>query len=277
MDIVTAFEELIHCDDADIDLARCALTFAQHRHANLDVPRFLARLDGFAESVTALSPSNTNEWLEALSSVLFVQGGFRGNTGDYYNPSNSYLNEVLDSRLGIPITLSLVYLETAWRAGCTVAPVSFPGHFVVRLEGDDSAPVFVDPFHGGHRVDKAGLRAQLQQIAGEAAANSVPMEAAVTAVSKREVLARMFRNLLGIYTSTEALEDALQIADFAVRLIPDGALERRTRGLLYWQVGHATAAMADLVAYRRLVPNADDASQIDQLLTEMNRDASHLN
>ena len=126
--------------------------------------------------------------------------------------------------------------------------------------------VFIDPFNDGRIVDTQDLREQLRRAMGDEAALNLPMQAAVKPTHKREVLARMFRNLVAIYSNADDMGNALEIADMAVRLAPEGPLERRARGLLYWHVGHASAAIEDLSLYRTLAPNTSDAKQVDELI-----------
>lgn len=266
MSISDEFEQCVTGPIEDIPLAEAALTFARHRYPNVDVEALIAQLDDWAVRAKSWGAVTGFEIAHALRETLATEAGFRGNEADYYNAENSYLNQVIERRIGIPISLSAVYLETAWRAGLEAAPVSFPTHFVIRV-GANTDAVYVDPFNDGRIVDTQDLREQLRRAMGDEAALNLPIHAAVQPANKREVLARMFRNLVAIYSNADDMSHALEVADMAVRLAPQGPLERRTRGLLYWHVGHAGAAVEDLSLYRALAPNTSDAEQVDALIT----------
>jgi regulator of sirC expression with transglutaminase-like and TPR domain len=268
------FTQLTSMDDESIVLAEAALVAARHRYPALDSAKYLGQLDDLAHDVQGLGPLSVDDWREALTHVLFARFDMKGNAQDYYDPRNSYLNDVLERRLGIPITLSVIYLEVAWRAGARVAPVSFPGHFLVRLYGSGKDELFVDPFNEGRALSTDDLHQQLRRTLGDDHASQVSLADAMSGVSKREVLARMFRNLVAIYAGNDDLGNALQVADLAVRLLPSGASEFRTRGLLYWRVGHASAAHADLTNYRQLAPAAPDGGEVDWLLARLATEAT---
>ena len=273
LSIADEFEQRVAGPAEDIPLAGAALTFARHRYPDIDVDAFTRKLDDWAARAKSWDAVTGFEVAHALRETLATEAGFRGNDADYYNAENSYLNRVIERRVGIPISLSVIYLETAWRAGLEAAPISFPTHFVIRV-GPNADPVadaaadavFIDPFNDGRIVDTQDLREQLRRAMGDEAALNLPMQAAVKPTHKREVLARMFRNLVAIYSNADDMGNALEIADMAVRLAPEGPLERRTRGLLYWHVGHASAAIEDLSLYRTLAPNTSDAKQVDELI-----------
>jgi regulator of sirC expression with transglutaminase-like and TPR domain len=174
--------------DADLDLAACALLIAELERPGLPADDYLRRLDQLARGVGERS-------VDAAARYLFVDHGFRGNADDYYDPRNSCLDQVIDRRLGIPITLSVVFLEVGWRLGLDVAGIGFPGHFLVRAR-EGGAERVLDPFRGGVTLDEEAQGLLLAQALGPRA---VLAPQHVRPVGKREILARMLNNLRGIY------------------------------------------------------------------------------
>jgi regulator of sirC expression with transglutaminase-like and TPR domain len=189
------FEHLANRADEDIDLAAAALLIAESEYPDLDVAHYLGMLDAMAETVRRRCPS-PERILAELSHYLFEELGFRGNDDDYYDPRNSYLNEVLDRRVGIPITLSLVLLEVGTRLGLELHGVSFPGHFLVRVGGAAASDQVIDPYHRGVALEKRELEDRLKQALGDGA-ELEPQHLQVA--SKKQVLTRMLNNLRGIY------------------------------------------------------------------------------
>lgn len=191
------FQHVASRPDDEIDLAAAALLVAEVEYPGLDVAHYLALLDGMADAVRKrASPPTRPLILQALNHHLYEELGFRGNEEDYYDPKNSFLNEVIDRRVGIPITLSVIYLEVGRRVGLALDGVSFPGHFLVQYRGDDDANVVIDPYHGGIVLEREELEDRLKRALGQ--------ETALTAehlqlASKRQILTRLLNNLRGIY------------------------------------------------------------------------------
>lgn len=259
-------------DDGDISLARGALDVARLRYPDVVDEPWLERLDELASQVRAHEPAPGEAGRIALNEVLFAGAGLSGNQSDYYNERNSYLNEVLERRIGIPITLCIIYLEVAWRAGLEAEPVAFPGHFLVRLLDGSAQGVVVDPFNAGRSLSRSDLAAQLRSAFGIEAASRIDLDDAVAPVPRREVLARMVRNLVAIHDRSGDEVALLAVAHLGVSLVPEGAHERRTRGLAYWKIGHRLAARADLERYLALAPDAPDAGQVTALLERLDDD-----
>jgi regulator of sirC expression with transglutaminase-like and TPR domain len=204
--------------DAEIPLAEGALLIAAEEYPGLDVPGWLARLDALGDRAGARigAGMDVEAAAGALGRLLFDEEGFRGNAEDYYDPRNSFLNEVLARRLGIPITLSLVYLEVAARAGVRGQGVGFPGHFLVRLERRGDARL-LDPFHGGRLLDDAGCRRLLKRVRGEAARLD-PRH--LEPVTTRQILVRMLNNLAEIYRTRRDFGRALAALERILLLDP---------------------------------------------------------
>jgi regulator of sirC expression with transglutaminase-like and TPR domain len=258
-----------------IPLAEAALAVALEEYPRLDPGRCLAVLDELAARAAARLPPgrSTADALRALRTVLFEEGGFRGNHEHYYDPRNSFLNEVLERRLGIPITLSIVYIEVAARIGVTVQGVAFPGHFLVKCAAG-GREVLIDPFHGGEVLSAEDAVARLQ---ARAPAHGEFDPRHLQAVGPRQILGRLLHNLKKIYV--EASDDlrALWTIDRLILLAPDDAAERRDRGLVCARLGHAAAAVRDLAAYLEATPAAPDRDEVAGLLAQLRGRASFLN
>ena len=200
---LTLFAHVVARPDDEIDLASAALLIAEDAYPGLDVAAYLARLDTLGQEAQALlldmsKPGDPLEVREAkvarVLELLYGTVGFRGNDADYYDPRNSYLNEVLDRRTGIPITLAVVVIEVLRRAGIEASGVGFPGHFLVRTSGP-RGPLFVDPF-AGQILTRESLRALHERVAGEA---RDPDPRLLEPVGARAILSRMLNNLRGIF------------------------------------------------------------------------------
>jgi regulator of sirC expression with transglutaminase-like and TPR domain len=233
-----------------IPLADAALLIAAEEYPGLDVPAYLARLDTMADQVreevdNAPSPRAA---ARILARFLHDDEGFHGNAADYYDPRNSFLNEVLDRRLGIPISLSIVYIEVARRLGLAVQGIGLPGHFMVRVV---ESGTYVDPFTGGTDLDDAACAARVRELYGEEFTFERSM---LAAHSNREILARVLRNLVEIYRSRDDARRALSAVDRIVLLLPESPRLRRERAALLTQMGEYRRALADLRELRRLQP-----------------------
>src|SRR5881396_777188 len=164
-----AFAALLDLPDGAIDLGHASLLIAREEYPDLDVHGYLERLDEMAREIRGRmkGTEGAKSQIAHLNRLLFEEMGFRGNREEYYDPRNSFLNDVLDRRIGIPITLSTVYLEVGRRIGCRLAGVAFPGHFMVRLMGRDAMPdVLIDPFNRGRILTEAECRALLLEMYG---------------------------------------------------------------------------------------------------------------
>lgn len=255
-----AFAQLVRQPDAAIDLAEATLLIAKEEYPDLDVTEYLARLDRMGADVgtSVGGRHDPHRLIAALGEYLFGQLGFRGNADHYYDPRNSFLNEVLDRRMGIPITLSAVYLEVGRRIGLRLQGVGMPGHFLVKYVGPDEELV-IDPFGGGGILSPADCQQILDRIFDGKLCFEPQM---LTAVGTRQILARMLTNLKAIYFNNQEYGKALSIADCLVILHPHAAGEIRDRGLLSFQVKRYAEASADLERYLRLAPQAEDSEVI---------------
>jgi len=243
-----------------IDLARAALAIAREDYPQLDEARYLRALDEFGQRVLRGLPAGASpeRRVGRLNAVLFHELGFAGNQGDYYDPRNSFLNEVIDRRSGIPISLSLVYLEVGRRCGLRVDGVAFPGHFLCKVSLDDGE-LIVDAFNRGQLLGLAELKRRFASAAGDAAHFDVRL---LRAARPKEILARMLQNLRSIYLDRDDLPRALSAVDRQLLLQPDDVRLLRDRARLCEQLGGAGAAAADLETVLDLDPNAADAAAL---------------
>ncbi|HEU5462893.1 MAG TPA: transglutaminase-like domain-containing protein, partial [Candidatus Binatia bacterium] len=260
------FRQTVERGADKIDLARAALTIALSDYPNLDIAGYLGRIDELAVEVTGCCSAGAGaaQQLAALNEVLFARHRFRGNSEDYYDPKNSFLNEVLDRRTGIPITLSILYIEVAQRVGLLLEGVGFPGHFLVRY-GRTGSAVFIDPFDRGALKSRADLTEMLAKLFGR------PVELTADCLrrcNKKEILRRMLGNLKAIYDKNSDLAKLLSVLDRIVILDPSAADDIRERARVYLRLECFAQARADLETYLRLAPDAADAQTVrDQLVS----------
>jgi regulator of sirC expression with transglutaminase-like and TPR domain len=245
--------------DAAIDLARAALVMARVEYPDLDPAAHLGRLDAVAANAPETCRTGADAArLQHLCRYLFEELGFAGNREDYYDPRNSLLNDVLERRLGIPITLSLVLMEVGRRVGLSIEGVGLPGHFIARLRSGGES-LMVDPFDAGAPLTAEACASLVERAAGQ----PVPLTgAAFAAVSKRAFLARMLTNLKGIYWRRKDWARAAAVADRLLVLDPGAAGERRDRGLARAQLGDLRRGLADWERYLAEQPAAPDAEQV---------------
>ena len=266
------FEALVAVPDSELDLARIALAIASDGYGDLDVDACLSQLDDLGQRVLGhAGPRATGEErLDALRVVLIDEEGFSGNAEAYYDPRNSFLNEVLARRTGIPITLSLLFLEVGWRVGLPLGPVSFPAHFLVAVNLD--LPRYIDPYNGGIELHDADLIARLMPMLGndvESAENYLPR--VIAASTRREMAKRLMRNLKGIYERQGDLEPLLRVCNRAVALDPADASALRDRGVALAKLECHRSACEDFSHYLRLAPDAPDAADVRRRI-EFSRD-----
>ncbi|MEG3436241.1 transglutaminase-like domain-containing protein [Pannus brasiliensis CCIBt3594] len=262
-----AFAREIQYPDPDIDLARAALQIARFEYPRLAIEPYLHRLDRMAEEVRERLPATRYplKVIQTINEYLFEELQFSGNTQDYYDPGNSYLNDVIDRRTGIPLTLSIVYLEIAKRLDFPMVGVGLPGHFIIRPNFDEVA-IFVDPFHRGEILFEEDCQERLSQIYQQ----PVKLEAHFLAtVTNHQILVRMLTNLKYIFLNRQRWEKTIQTIDLLLLLIPNHPIELRDRGLLFYRSGQLDRAKQDLGFYLALLPDARDADTIRQLLQEI--------
>ncbi len=258
-----------------IPLARGALLIAKEEYPDLDVEHYLDHLAalGRAAEGAVRDGANTVERVQLLSEFLFERTGFKGNREQYGDPRNSFLNQVLERRLGIPITLSVVYLEVGRRAGLNLYGVSFPSHFLVKAV-DQRGELIIDPFNGGAILDLDDLRARLNQIYGQ------PVElhpAMLKAASPRQILARMLRNLKAIYLSGADWPRALGALDRILTLEPRSVEEILERATLYERLECFSAALEDFQSFLTQAPEHPAADAAREAAVRLARQVARIN
>ncbi len=256
----------VSCPEDSLDFTRASLLVACQEYPQLDVDGYHARLAELGARFAARSCGAAPEdSVLLLSEFLFAEEGFRGNGDDFYDPRNSFLNEVLDRRMGIPISLSAIYLEVAQRAGLRACGVSFPGHFLVRVEGE-YAPMIVDPFHGGIRLTTQDCQDRLDHVFG---GRIVLKDEMLEPCSKRAMLVRLMRNLKGIYVKTGDHERALRTVELTLLVEPQSRPDRRDRGLILAAMDCYGLAADALEQYLELAPYASEAATLAEKVQEL--------
>jgi regulator of sirC expression with transglutaminase-like and TPR domain len=275
--------ELQHALSANpIDLAGVALTLAKLEYAGLDPARSIASLDRLGdrarERIARVAGGSTRARVAALNALLFDDEGFSGNYSHYDDFRNSYLNAVLERRLGIPITLALVYMEVARRARIDVQGIAFPGHFLMRVPLRGSSPdaeiagLVLDPFDGGAELDASSCRKLLGRHLGTT--DDPPLDPALLRpCTPRQMVARMLNNLKRTYLELHAFGRARRVTDLLLVVEPSGLSELRDRGLLALHLDDFAAALRDLEDYSRLRAWRDEGDQEerDQILDSIKR------
>jgi regulator of sirC expression with transglutaminase-like and TPR domain len=249
------------------DLASAALAIARVEYPSLDPKPYVQLLDRMGHEAAARMEGPRDSALRAFNEYLYDERGFSGNRERYDDPRNSFINEVLDRRTGIPISLAVIYLEVARRAGLRVDGINFPGHFLLRAPGvigSDTGTDFViiDPFHGGAQLSEYDCRQLLRQHVGDEAAFDTALLAPAT---RHEIVVRMLVNLKRLYVGMRSFPQARFISSLLLGIDPSAISELRDRGLLAYHLQDFSAALRDLEEYLRLVPKSGDAGDHDVL------------
>lgn len=268
---------LAKLDDEALPLLSTALLIARDEYPGLDADLYDTLVQSHVEHLRtevdaiALWPLK----MAAVNRHLFDELGYAGNHDEYYDPRNSYLNEVFERRLGNPISLAMVQMEVARRLGIPLDGVSFPGHFLVRLPVDDGLLV-MDPFNGGRPLGVDELRERARPHLGGELPDDRALLQILDPAPHRAILVRMLRNLHGVYADDEQWDRAARSADRILRLMPDQPEALRDRGLAYLHLEHRHGARQDLSRYLQLHPQARDAASIREQLVELSPDRSRM-
>jgi regulator of sirC expression with transglutaminase-like and TPR domain len=260
------FAALASQHENEIELDRAALLIAAEEYPALEVETYLRRLDDLAAQAQASVAGATDALTRAqvLSDFLASDLKFNGNREKYFDARNSFLNEVLDRRTGIPITLSVVYLEIARRLGIRLYGVGMPGHFLIKsVEADQE--IFIDPFHAGRLLTQDNCREMIEELYGGRLRFQPEFLAAVT---KRQILTRMLQNLKGIYSGLRDYPKTLAAIERLLLLNPGDSAEIRDRGGVYQAMGRYAESLADLQDYLRRQPQAEDAEKIKEMIQQ---------
>lgn len=261
------FQAEIYQPDDKINLAKAALFIAQTEYPNLDIEGYLTTLAEMANRLRDRLPESRYplKIVQTINSYLYEELGFSGNKNDYYNPRNSFLNDVIERRTGIPITLSLLYLEIAKHLDFPMVGIGMPGHFLIRPQFEDVG-IFVDAFNQGEILFPQDCEDLLSHIYQRPV---TIREEFLQPIDKPSFLARMLNNLKGIYLNQSQFEQALEIVEWLLLLFPDAPHERRDRGLISYQLGQFKQAIPDLRFYLNTLPQSPDAATLQQLLMQL--------
>lgn len=264
--------------DEEIPLFSTALLIARDEYPALDRADYETRLHDYTRRLSRLlrATDSAPAQLRCLNQFVFDELGFSGDNQDYYDPRNSYLNDVLDRRLGNPISLAVVQIELAQRLGVPLEGVSFPGHFLVRLPLDEGI-VVLDPFQKGRSLDAAELRRRARTHLDTHEIDDQYLARMLEPASHRAILARILRNLKAVYAEREQWDKALRCSDRLLTLDAHQPAEYRDRGNYYRALGHLRAAREDLRRYLALMPQAEDADAIGIALSELGTTLPRLN
>ncbi len=217
---------------------------------------------------------DTIQVIAAINYVLFVEEEFRGNDGDYYDPRNSFLNDVLERKLGIPISLAIVYMEVAQRIGFPLFGVGMPGHFLLKHYDVAGNETFIDPFHRGDILTRADCQARLDEIYS----GQIPLQPEfLHTVTRRQLLTRVLNNLRNIYTERRDFRRALVIVDLVLAIHPRSAEDMKQRATMRYALGQLRGAAEDFETYARMAPDASDADEMRQTALSLRRRLAMLN
>ena len=254
--------DLLGRKESPLELDRVSLEIARLEYPDLNAQHAIGELDRYALGIAerAQDLSDGERFVETANAYLFGEVGLRGNDEDYYNPDNSFLNRVIETKLGIPITLSVIYIEVARRLAKPVTGIGLPGHFLIRYDDGDYA-TFIDPYHGGVLLDEEGCcrLAQAESLEPEYLAP----------VDKRSIAMRMINNLRQIYFSRRDSFRAIRLLDLLIAADPAGAEEHKQRAVMLLQAKLIPAALASFRRYMELSPNAPDREQIQEQIRNL--------
>lgn len=253
--------------DPDVDLARAALLVAMEEYPQLPVERYLARLEQLAEEAKDRLDEEGAPLvvLREVLATLYERHGFLGNRDAYYDPRNSFLSDVLDRGLGIPLTLGLVLLEVGWRLDLPVEGVNFPGHFLVRYRGE-SLDLLVDPFDGG----RIRFQDQAQELLDRVYGGMVRVQDSfLEPATRKEMLHRLLTNLKSVYLNIDDHERALAVVERLLLLRPSAPHELRDRGMILARLGRSDEAVEELRSYLDHAPRAADAPRVREVIDDL--------
>lgn len=256
--------------DETVPLLETALLIARDEYPDLDADLYDTLVQSHAEhlrhEIDTIEPWPLK--MAAINRHLFDELGYTGNHDEYYDPRNSYLNQVFERRLGNPVSLAMVQIEVARRLGVPLDGVSFPGHFLVRLPVDDGLLV-MDPFNGGRPLGVDELRERAKPHLGGDMPDDAALLHILNPASPRAILVRTLRNLHGVYAERDEWDRAARSADRVLKLTPDQPDALRDRGLAYLKMDYKAGALRDLARYLQLVPEANDAAAMREQLVEL--------
>ncbi len=269
------FERLVQVPEADVPLDEAALVIASDEYPELDVAFYLQQLDDMAETLRARidDARNPHSTIAKLTAYLFDELNFRGNRAEYYDPRNSFLNDVIERRMGLPITLSVIVLAVARRLKLPIVGVGLPGHFLVKW-GDEENEIVFDPFHSGEILS----RSKIEQRVRESVNPTIPFQASwLDAVNSKYILIRMLSNLKSVFLQQQDIERAWQAVDKILLVDPRAGDEIRDFGLLSLRLGAYRQAAISLEQYLLAHNDASDAELMRVYLRRALEEIERLN
>jgi regulator of sirC expression with transglutaminase-like and TPR domain len=277
-EVLQSFAALVQpeIEDDRIDLLRAALTFARIESPHLDIERYVHRVEELAQRAAAAihDADDPADCIAAINHVLFQEELFRGNSADYYDPRNSFLHEVLDRHLGIPITLSLLYMEVGRRAGFPMFGVGMPGHFLVKHYDVNGRSFLIDAFERGAVVTEEDCRKKVDSIY----AGQITLQPHfLLMVTRRQMLTRMLNNLRTVYLSQRDFRRAVQVVDLILAIYPRSPEDVKQRAALRYNLGDNRGALADFEEYVNMAPDASDAEEVRQTALALRRQIALMN
>jgi regulator of sirC expression with transglutaminase-like and TPR domain len=273
MELDTALSTLARDPDSPLDLAELALRLDHDEYPEVDVDAYLSELAGMAHEVRPYLRGDLQAQVKGLCRYLFHDLGFRGNQSDYYDPRNSYFNQVIDRRVGIPITLSALALSVGRRAGLPLVGVGLPGHFVAKAVGEEQEVLF-DPYHGGRLLTPEQCEALVRKVTGRAFQAT---RESLQAVPLCLLLVRMLNNLKAIYFRTGDFLRAARTIGRLRQLNPNDPNQHRDLGACLINLGRPGRAIDQLTAYLQAAPGAADADVVRQWLHTARREVARWN
>ncbi len=277
-DVIQAFAALVRTEieDERVDLLRAALTFARIEDPQLDLEHYVKLVEDLARRVAARihDLDDPSQIIAATNDVLFKEEMFRGNTVDYFSPRNSFLHDVLDRRLGIPISLALIYMEVGRRVGFPLLGVGMPGHFLLKHYDVDGQATLIDAFDCGSVVTEEDCRKKLNDIySGQVALQPEFL----LPVTRRQMLTRMLNNLRSIYLSQRDFRRAVQVVDLILVIYPRSPEDVKQRAVLRYNLDDYRGALNDFEEYVKMSPDASDAEEVRQTALSLRRSMAMMN
>ena len=261
------FTGMVQKPEDAIDLATTALLIAKEEYSTLDIDHYLAILDSYAREIATriISLNDPESILLQINQYLFKEQGFRGNGEDYYDPKNSFLNDVIDRKLGIPISLSVLYIEIGKRLGIPIQGIGMPGHFIVKYGHSDHA-IFIDPFHHGRLLTEEDCIQTIEDLSQ----GQMPYHPDfLKPVSNRQILIRMLYNLKAIYFNSKEYTKALEVVERVLLINPDLPQEIRDRAIIRFNLKEYSPALVDFRLYLKLTPFAPDEEEMHDYIRKI--------
>lgn len=273
MNIDRALQRLANNPAADVDIVEVALELARDEYPHLDVPGYIAEFDEWADRLRPRLHGQLDDRVEELANLLFNEEGFSGDSENYYDPENSYVNRVMDRRCGLPITLSLIAIAVGQRAGMSIEGVGLPGHFIA-MAGDGVDAVMFDPFNGGNILTIADCERLAEQATGDSFETA---RESLGPASHAAIIRRMLTNLKGTYLRLNDFQRAGRVIRRILQLEPHNASERRDLGVCLVQAGRHGAAIDHLEVYLGAAPVASDVELVRQMLKKARHETARWN